>query len=357
MRADALLREVARNLVSGTARAVPLALMLAVALGGLVAVDLFAVRQLVDDSRRFQAAGASVLTVRLLDGIDGRACERLRSLPAVQAAGAVSDSEEPIRAVNLPGSPIPAFAASPGFAELLLGSVPAGAGVVVSDDTARTLGVGPGDRVVAESGPTRVAGVYQYPDDGRRPGFGYGALVVTGEAAIFDECWVRAWPRIDVLPALLLTTVVPGKAGLDDPPAVAQLNTRLGETFDGAQRFAARVTAWTPLAGALAAGLFAAVAGRLRRLESAAALHVGVPRSAIVLASTLEAAAWAGAAALIGAAATVMFASGFEPPDRAVMLLLAARVVLCGWLGALAAAALTAAATRERDLFRLFKDR
>lgn len=357
MRMTAIVREAWLNIRTGTARTAVLAAAAAIAVLTPLLADQLVVRQLTAEAERFQTSGASVLTLTALGRIDGVACEALGRLPGVRAAGAVRAEPQPLVAAGLPSAPIPSFSVTPGFAGVLRVKGWGGSGVVLSDQAADTLGIGPGGRLQSGAGAVAVDGVYAYPDDGRRGGFGYAALIPTIASEPFDECWVDAWPQNDRLPALLLTAVRPSGDSDADHPAIGQLNATLGSEYDGAALFDRRVTVFVaPLAAALSFAVgFAAV--RARRLEFASALHAGVPRRALLAIGLLESLSWMVPVQSVGFAVTAYFVATTAPSDGASALLLGLRVCLPAAAAAALGVAAGIALTLERHLVAYFKDR
>lgn len=358
MRFAALAREVLRNILTGTARVTVFGVALALVSSGLALADLASVRALEQQARAFQDAGASIITLVAPGRIDGRVCESLATLDGVRAAGAIRESKEQVRALALPGAPLQTKDVTVGFPALLTRNDPTGAGVVLVRNAADQLGLAPGDTLHTSSGEVRVAGVFDYPDDGRRTGLGYAALLPTVDAKPFDECWVDAWPAVPALPALIMTTVTPSTGARDEEaPALGQLNTRLGAALDGPTLFAARVTASVPLV-ALAAGLaLGFLSVRLRRMQLASALHSRVRRSDLHLQVVLETGAWVLPAFAVGLAVCGFAVALGDPADHLTNAALALRVPVTCAAAALAGATLALTATRERHLFRYFKDR
>lgn len=358
MRASGILREAWRNIVTGTARTGLFAALLTVLSAGLVTADLLSVRSITTAAEDYQAAGASVVTIAAVGRIDGTACAALARVPGVRSAGAVRTSDSSITAAALPSSTIPVTEATQGFPDLLNADLAPGAGVVLSDQAADALGLTVGDALLTTSDETRVVGVYEYPTDGRRAGYGYTAVVPVPvpDDEIFDECWVDVWPASARTRTLLQTTLLAG-SDEDRSPVVSQLNTTLGASFDGNARYADRVTRHAaPLALALGAGL-GCLAVRSRRIQLASALHAGVRKSDLGAVLALEITSWVAPAAIITASVGAVFAATGGTSDASSVIVLASRIGLAAvaapYLGAAAALLLT----REQHLFRYFKDR
>ncbi|NTW40275.1 MAG: hypothetical protein HGA44_10385 [Cellulomonadaceae bacterium] len=342
-------------MTSGTTRAVVLSVVLIVL--GLAAVtsEAVLVTALEDEAAVFTSSGASVLTVSAPGQVDGARCESLTRVAGVRAAGALTmTTDRRITVVSLPGAPVPYAAATAGLAKVVHADADGGPGLLVSGDAARLLGATVGQDLQTTDGTTRISGIFEYPSDGRRNGYGYLAIALAPATGAFDECWVDVWPQNQQMRSLLLTTVNQGASAAEEPE-VAQLNLTHGLEFDGSVRYRERITRWAgPMVGCLAAVL-GFVAVRTRRVELASALHdrvAPVDLWAVVLAETM---AWTVPPALLTvAAAAVSFAGHGE---LGVGLVLGARVAVVLGLGAVVGVAAGLLMTRERDLFLYAKDR
>jgi hypothetical protein len=265
----------------------------------------------------------------------------------------------------MPSRRIASFEVSSGFGRLLDLARGGGAwasGVWVAEDLARALGLGPGAGSVplAGGGAMPVDGIYAYPNDGRNPKLAYQILAPVAPVGLFDECWALVWPDSARASGLLMLPVAPLPAGLDGQrprPETSQANTTLGIGFDGQGKFAALPLWPMTWAGGLAGLALGFVSVRLRRLELAAVLHAGWPKDALAAQIGIETGWWLVlglAPAAVGcywAAAqgnTADWPSAFDPAGRTLALAAVA---------AFLAAQLATALTRERHLFRYFKNR
>lgn len=353
----AICREAWRDVVTGTSRTMLFALLLASLVLGLGAADLVTVRALTAAAERYQAAGASIITLDAPGRIDPTACEMLASVPGVRAAGAVRAGTEPLTAAALPSSTIPVMNVTPGLPEVLRAQLH-GSGMVLSGQVATSLALSAGDDLRTSEATVPVAGVYDYPEDGRRAGLGFAALLPTTDSAAFDQCWVDIWPTSPQTPVLLQMTLLPSDGTeTEQLPVLAQLNSTLGTTFDGGVRLDARATRFAPwLVLGLGGGL-GYLSVRVRRTSLASALHAGTSRNDLGAVVALEVISWILPPALIAASVMVIGANLGSDHDTTSTLVLGSRVVIAGLLGPLLGSTLAFAQTRERHLFRYFKDR
>jgi len=357
MRLSAWLSEALRNIVTGTTRYVLFTTALTVLSGMLIVADGLAITQQVESAERFESSGAATLILSAQGRIDGAACERLTSINGVQAAGALRQSGNKITFTLIPDSPVPAFEVTPGFTSLLAPESTPGAGLSISRDVAQTLGVRIGDKTATTQGTAQIAAVYDYPDDGRRPGFGYAVLLPADGDNSFDECWARTWPQLDDVGSLLFTALTPGTADPNHPPTLSQLNSSLGEHFDGNTLFRGRITRSTPIVAFAVALALGYVSIRLRYLQLASALHSGVARKDVVVLSTFETLAWSGSAALLSAAVGLAISVAGPPGPSLPLLLNGLVIALASFSGAGTGAILSTLLVKEAFLFRYFKDR
>jgi len=355
MRFSAIVREALANILSGTTRAVVYFSFVLLVCGGLVLADALSVRGLIDEAERYQQVGASTLTVNAAGRIDGAACDALRGADGVLEAGAVRKRVKEHSLAAVPNSPVPGYEVTPSFP---LASAWPSAGLLVSSEVAEMLRLAPGDGFAVEGDEARVAGVFDYPLDGRRAGFGWSILALVPEKGVFDECWVKVWPENEELRTQLLQIVAPAPGDQkDSAPEITQLNQTLGRSFTGRERFESRITRFAgPLV--FAAGFGAAfLAVRTRRLEVASNLHAGARKRSILIQLTIEMLVWALPVAVL------IWLSGFAlafgaPPDDAGHLRwqqgLGAGAFL---LGALLGTAASVLSVNETHFFRYFKDR
>ena len=355
MRLRAILREVWRNVTTGTTRSVLLTSVLGAVCLVLLGADLLAVRSIENAGAAFREAGGSTMTIVASGRVDGARCEALGRISGVRAAGALALPQEKVTASSLPGAPLPAGYATDGFLSVVHADVDRGGGIVLSQDAASTLGRARGGVLETTDGSTRVAGTFPYPVDGRRSGLGYLAVLPGGDRAVFDECWVDAWPQDERLRTLLFTTLSPAADESTDDPVVGQLNASLGATFDGHARFADRITRFSGVVAGVFALLLAFVAVRARRVELAAALHDGVRAPDLWSMALLEATSWV-VPPLVVCLAMALLVLGADG-DLLLAAVLGARVAIPAGLGALLGTMVGLAATRERHLFLYSKDR
>ncbi|WP_017571339.1 hypothetical protein [Nocardiopsis halotolerans] len=350
-----LLGEVRRNLRTGTTRAVLFALALAAVTGTLAVADARTIVGLHQRAAAFVASGASVRVLDVAGSVDGGACDALAQVTGVAASGALAEDGSLVLS-SMPDNPVPAYRVTPGLAAVLGVRAESTSGVWVSARTAETLGADPGQVLDTTDGPMTLAGVFDYPDDGRDSRLGYAVLLPEPAAGSFDQCWADTRPPTEKADELLRWAVRPGA----DPSlsvTLGQLNTSLGTTFDGAAAFGERPTRFAAPAAALAGLVLGFVAVWLRRLELAGALHVGVSRRVLLAGTVLETSVWALAGLVLAVCALVVAAHVGNPADPWDAVAVDVRGPAAAVLTALFGASVAVFLVRERHLFRYFKDR
>lgn len=351
MRGREVAREAWRNVSSGAARSVVLAMSTATVAVLLVWLELTSISDLVRESREFREAGASILVLDSNGNVDGSLCERLRATPGVQAAGALRSAGE-LRPVAAPDNPVPLVEATPGLAALLGAS--RRPGILVESSTARLLGARGGDYIGTTQGRLPITGTFDYPDDGRDPLLAGAALNVGQPSRRYDQCWLEVWPFAPEH-ASLLRTALSTSTGADAEVLTGQLNPRLGRELDAPQEFESRPSRWFWLVALATAAAIASAGVRLRRLELALSLHLSVPRPSLVLQVVVETLLWS---SVVGVAVAVLIARmTIAEPAGHDLTAYGVRILLGTALGSVLGGAAGAALTREHHLFRYFKDR
>lgn len=239
MRLRGVVDEAWRDIVSGTSHAFMLMLILAALVGGLSAADLFSIRSIAQQVDRYIVSGASTYVIEFKGRISGEACERLSSVDGVLASGALRSRNDKVTSAVLPSAGIPSLDATTGALGVFASSTrSSGAtltardydGIWLSSQAARSVHARAGNRLALRAGGrVRVAGVFQYPDDGRSTSYDYVALSqVPAAADDFDQCLVKAWPVPDAMQSLLQSTVSSWSSDASQQPTISQLNSTQG---------------------------------------------------------------------------------------------------------------------------------
>ena len=354
MRTTTLLREVSRNLTSGTGR-VGLFASVAIAVLSLIMLsELLTVAGLVRQGVEYRAAGSAITTLALPGRINGEACEALAQTPEVIAAGAMREAP-PISLSALPSSPLKQYVVTPSFPGVLDASEN-GRGAYFSDEVSQAVGWGDVS-VAGRLVPTR--GTYRYPSDGRRAGFGWAMLLPTHATdRVFDECWVQVWPERSDIRRLLMTTITSAsETASREQPQIAQLNTSLGVEFSGVQNYVDRPSRFASFI-ALVAGVFLGlVAVWVRRIEIAANIHAGSARVVINLQYAIEVVAWSLPAALCGWSIGCVVAALGAPMELAPLTTRSAQIALVFLAGSVLGGLIGTSLVREPKLWSYVKGR
>jgi len=355
MRLREITTEAWRNTCSGASRTAAVCLALTVAAATLLGMDTLVARAAIDEATSYQQAGAAIKTIDAADAIDAATCEAITSVAGVRAAGAIRQLDQPLSPRALPGSTLPAYEITPSFAGLLGNATP-GDGILLSRSAAQRLGISAGDELPLVTGTAVVRGIYEWPDDGRRAGLGYAALIPTATTNVFDECWAEVWPETEQLQSLLRSTTITENADPSTPPVVGSINESLGVRFRGGERFADRITQYAPFGAILVAALITGFATRARRLELAAAQHFGVRRTDVLAITLTETAialipTWA-----LSLAITNAIGHGAST-DIGAIIGIGLHVIAGITAGALMGTTIATLAIRSGDLLTYFKNR
>lgn len=361
-RIHVLWQEAWSNLVSGTSRAFIFAAALMLLCGPLALTQVRLVADFVDAASTFRSSGAAIFTITLDGGINGAQCDALNSLPGIGASGALRAGPR-ITLAALPSTSIASLQATPAFASLLdftQARPNPVRGVWVASDLASRLGIAnPGTQLVlAPIGTANVAGIYDYPDDGRSPVLGYEIVSPVPATGAFDQCWLLAWPDPGRAMDLLYQSLLPrANAGNNIQPTVSQLNVTHGATFDAARRWSQMPLWLISLAGLTIGALLGFTSIRVRRLELASTLHSGIPKVALALQIAFESLVWLAIALLPTLALILLVARQLPPADWLAAFVPAVRTLLLASIAAMAGAQVATLLTFERHLFRYFKSR
>lgn len=380
MRLRGVLDEAVRDFASGTSHACAMAFALACLIVLCITADLASITAIQRKTDSFVSSGGSTYVITFIGHIDGAACDRLVSLDGVIAAGAIRNTSNKLTFAALPSTGVPAYEATTGAAGVFANSTTAvrrvagtaGAadgtsaagttadGVWLSREAAKPLGIRTGDSVTLRDDQTAdVAGVYDWPDDGRQSGYSYAAIapVPAIDGQWFDQCWVKAWPVPENLESLLRVVTVGDTSATQEHPTIVQLNTTQGRTFDAGEAFRNRLTVWAPLVAGLIALMIGWASVHLRRLELASALHCGVPKPAMAAQIMVETGAWTSAAMVFSTPLLAWLWLDNGDTDAMTLTDTLLRVPAAAYVGALVGATACAVAIRERRLFSYFKNR
>lgn len=360
MKPTTILRWAWRDIATGAARTAAHCAVFTLLVGALLGHELFTVTSIIDGANRFQQAGANVRVVIAEGRIDGPTCAALADGEGVESA-ALRSLPDQLRPTAMSSVPLLHVAATPGIDSVLRvqqhrdrGS--ATAGVYVGTPVFESFG-GAVRVIATDQGALPIAGVYPYPEDGRRGGMGYAVIAPeTVRSAPYDECWLSAWPEPDQAQAALSTAVRSTGTSNEAPPQFTQLNTTLGQHYPGARLFAQRLSKYNAAAALAVGALTGSVVVRRRRLELAAALHAGVRRTDLLKIQCLQYSVWVGLSGAFALAAAAPLISEY-PGASPQLTELALRI--CGFAaaGALIGVSVTTSAIREASLFAYFKGR
>lgn len=315
MRWASILSEAARNVASGTTRAVFAALALLVILAGTVLQDALAVGHVFIAQRAVRAGGGATHIVAAPAGIDGQRCVALRGLKGVVGSIALREVPDRFGLLAYPHSK-PALYDVAGDIPSALDARPSmPVGVWLSEAMATRFGSGP--LPMADGTSAVVAGIFPYPDDGRNSQLASAALQPVPPSGRFDACWVTIWPHDDGSLALLETAVIPGT----DNVTRQHLNPTFGTPAPTITLLRTRSTRWLLAIGAAASAALGYTLIRTRRVELSLAQHLGVRATQQRLQLGLETLCWAVPTSALAAALTLVVTTAHTTAPEARWLL------------------------------------
>jgi hypothetical protein len=138
---------------------------------------------------------------------------------------------------------------------------------------------------------------------------------------------------------------------------MSQLNQTLGASFDGPDLFASRPSRLLVCAALGVGAVIGAAWIRSRRLEFADVLHAGIGKSVLAWQALFETSLWLTLATSIAAAGVGIAVVRLAPAIAWEAAIPAARTLTAGAIGAILGVATSVALTREKHLFRYFKNR
>lgn len=322
MRLGSVLSEALRNIGSGVSRA--FAMFLAVLLSGTLLGGYEAMTVIDLESQAVQRINAYADVNAIVGGtVDGTACDRLSDAGDGMTgtlAGAMRAGEQVVPLAT-PGKDISSYDVTPGMIRLIAGNAKADvSGVWVPRDVAKDFGLAVGSALRTREGTIRVAGVFDWPNDGRDTRFAYAFIVpVSASASTFNECWVKRWPADGQMENLLYATLVAGSGSSN--AGVTQVNKGFDAHYD------------------------------------ARALHSGQSKGAQLLGIGVETGVWAGLATFASCALLLAYAVRMSRSDWAAVLAAAVRTPLAVFAGVMVASLFAGLLIRESQLFRFFKKR
>ncbi|NMN01156.1 hypothetical protein G1C96_1741 [Bifidobacterium sp. DSM 109958] len=357
-----------RDLRGGVGNPALWAVVLAAILVLCGGADAIAVRQLADTAWTYRESGGDVLTVSAPRGIRGRDCAALTSIPGVDGAVAMRGADV-VTPVALPDAPYMAYEVTDGVRDVV--DVDGRDGFVIAAKVGEQLGVGVGDDLVTADGARHtVTGTFDWPGDGRLPQYATAVFLsvpVSEMDAMFDSCWVCAWPMTSAVRDALYATVSEsasgggGIAGLGAPvPTPSRLNPLLPGNPPDAASYRGRITRFAVVPALLLAAMAGAGSVLQRRVELAMLRQFGASRPQVAEKMLAVALGWSLPAALgvLGVLAAVLAPAARSVPDA---LALCAdgplRVVAAGLAGAYLGVVAASCAMSPRALPRLVRMR
>ncbi|KAB7791488.1 hypothetical protein [Bifidobacterium leontopitheci] len=358
MRLASILSEALRNIASGTSHA--FMMMLAVLIGGTL-LGGYETVNIAGLENQAAARVSAYADARAVVGgkVDGSACDRLSYGMGDSAASGAMRQATAVIPASTPGRELTTYEVTAGMLRMVSSGTPSSrmdvSGAWVSKDVSHDFGLVTGSRLQTTRGMLTIAGVFDWPNDGRDTRFAYAMLIpAPASSGTFDECWARSWPESEQIDSLLLSTVASSSDG--QRAGVTGVNKGFDMHYDAQASYHARMTRWTPLVALGLGLLLGLVATRRRRLEYAGALHSGQGKGAQLLEIGVETLVWAGLGTLASCSLVVACCLRLTH-DPGTVTLASLRPPLMLFAGALLAALAAALPIRQSQLFRYFKNR
>ncbi|WP_148286902.1 hypothetical protein [Curtobacterium sp. B18] len=352
MRFEGMLSEAWRNSAAGVTRWLLFVLLGSVAVVSVAAVDAGQAHSISTARESFDAAGGSVVVLAAESGIDGAACDSLRSVPGVVSSGAISPSQSNLELKALPGQPVPVYRVSGSFGDFsALPGLHPYSSIAIARDVAETLALSRGAVIPTSQGRMTVGDVYAWADDGRRAGLGYAVLERDPSSEPFDECWAELGPGADDDQVLLASALGANTILSSQDAGFSQLNASLGRSGPDEHAYVARPTARLPLVAFVLGGLIGFALLWPRRLETASARHAGTRDGEIALIRSAELAFSVLPLTCLTLASALVISSVSEIPA----LEFTWKPLITFALGAYSATLLGTLMIRERLMFKVFR--
>lgn len=250
MRLRSVLSEALRNIGAGVSHALLMfaaVLFASTLLGGYEAANVVGL-----ETEAVQRINAYADVGAIVGGtVDGAACDRLADAGGGvmgTLAGAMRAGQQ-IVPLATPGKDISSYEVTPGMIRMIARTTKTDvSGVWVSTDASKDFGLTKGSVMQTEQGTMSVAGVFDWPNDGRDTRFAYAFLVpVSASNGTFDECWVRQWPQSGQTEDVLFSTLV--ASGSSSNAGVTQVNKSFDSHYDAQASYGQRMTRWMPWLG------------------------------------------------------------------------------------------------------------
>lgn len=366
MKNSALLREIWRDIRSGTAWTVIFSFLSSIILMGLAVADLTFLSRLNNQATYLRNSMASVTVLEAPGHINPNACLALTRYEGVKSVVAIRSAQSPLTPSALPSTPIRTFEATGDIPSMLRMStsrlapsqtLPDRSGVYLVEGVADTLGQKPGDSLELTTASTKVIGVFPWKeDDGRRPGFAYSLFAPVPPSGAFDECWVDIWPMTPAFEPLIRSTASANHK-TNENPKLYPFNSSFGTSFDGNALFHNRLSAWAPWGVVVAGVALGWVSVWRRRLEISSDIHAGVAKRDLFAKLGAESAAWIFSSIILSLPLMTWIIVRNPFADQASMWKLAGIYATLAAVSSFIGAAIATATVREKQLLRFFKQR
>ncbi len=299
-----LFSEAWRNLVTGTTRALIGLIAVAAITGAALVLHVGEARSIFHAQNAYLASGAATIVVNSTNKVDANRCLALGDIEGINGALALRSVPERFKLDTLP-------ATSPGLYEVagmplrFFGGVgQESGGVLLSSQLAGQIKAQAGDIVSVAGNEALIAGIFDYPDDGRAGLLASSAIAPVPATGMFDVCLFTVWPADPSLEGLAQSVAEPDD--MATPPEISRLNGTLGPAHSTRALLDARTTTYFLYGAAGITFALGFILIRSRKLEFATAQHLGQTKTSQVTQIGLETLMWVVPAALLAISATAI---------------------------------------------------
>ena len=357
MRLRETFREAWRNINSRMSQFLSTLFILTCVIATCAGIDGRQVMSIEQKARTYRSSLSNVYVIKAEQQIEPAACQALPQNTGIEAAGGLRKAT-PIRLTLSKASPLNTYEVSQSFLTVITGGKQSSAmtgGIWLSQALADKFFLHVGSQVDTTAGPMKLAGIYQWPEDGRDTRLGFAALVPVITPSAYDECWASVWPPKSITRTLNQALQY---SETSSNAQTEQVNYTMGDKFDPNTEFTSRLTRPLIFAPLLLCFVFGVAVCRRRKLENSGYLHAGEPKSSMVLRLMVEYGLCTLMAVCLTLSISIIVLKIIRVTDISGVLVASLLPTICSTiLGMTMGTAVGACSIKEKSLFKHFKDR
>lgn len=354
MKLRSIASEAFRSLWSGSSRAAPI--VVALALLVLMAVHLVVepVRTALNQIERNHMSSVYASTISVAGQVSGPRCDNLASESGVEFAGAWRLGET-VFLRRLPNAPLQIFEVSPSMLSVMHVGASLDRGVYVSSSLAADLDLRGSDTALTLRDGERIPVTGVFSDAIVPSELHHSIVEIVPAREAFDSCTVNFWPPTRDPDPRLLTTVDGTKI---ESLQVTQVNSTFGAVRDPVKQVRDNQRERTIEGTGLVAALVGALGVALRRAEFGLAKTYGVRTHHVVTQVTMESfVVGVGALLLVAFPIVYLCTVSRTLAEARFLASLSAQVALSATLSYALGAAAVAASIRQRRVLHYLQNR